>query len=200
MLCPRRLAGVFSLSTFSLLGACGGGGLSTDPGVPGPVPQVFSNDIALTIPEAGHATVYPTSILVPGAPGTVAHVTVQLVGVTHTHPQDLDVVLVSPAGTAVMLLSDAGGVTDISALTLTFDDAGAPASQTLPLTGATTHPTDHGLPSSDGFVPGPAGPWVAALSLFDGEPANGIWRLYVVDDQAGDAGSMLGWNLILTTQ
>jgi hypothetical protein len=83
---------------------------------------------------------------------------------------------------------------------LRFDDT-APGS--LPATGqilaGTYKPTNIG--SGDVFAaPAPAGPYGAALSVFNGTDANGDWLLYIMDDQGSDSGVMNGgWRLNIAT-
>ena len=55
----------------------------------------------------------------------VAKVTVQLNGLTHTFPDDVDVMLVGPQGQKVMLMGEAGGGGNANLANLTFDDAAA---------------------------------------------------------------------------
>src|SRR5204863_4832230 len=107
--------------------------------------------------------------------------------------------LVGPGGQKVLLMSDAGGSTGISNVTLTFDDA---AASKLPdsagITSGTYRPTD--FATGDTFPsPAPAGPYGTALSVFNGLNPNGTWSLYVLDDEAGDSGSIAGgWSLKFT--
>lgn len=140
-----------------------------------------------------------TTINVSGVTGTVTKVTVKLDGLTHTYPDDIDVVLVGPGGQKVMLMSDMGGSTDISNVVLTFSDSAAsalPDSSKL-LTG-TYKPGNVGpenLPA-----PSPAGPYGTSLGAFNGLNPNGAWRLYVADDAGADIGSIArGWSLTFTT-
>src|SRR6266480_1805446 len=69
----------------------------------------FTNSSAITIPDSGAGTPYPSTINVSGTAGTISQVVVKLDGYTHTYPDDLDVLLVSPTGQKVIVMSDAGG-------------------------------------------------------------------------------------------
>jgi hypothetical protein len=47
--------------------------------------------------------------------------------------------------------------------------------------------------------PAPAGPYPVLLSVFDGKPANGEWKLFIRDEDTGDDGVLAGgWSLIIT--
>ena len=49
-------------------------------------------------------------------------------------------------------------------------------------------------------APAPAGPYSTSLDAFDGEVANGTWRLYVVDDVQPNSGDIEGgWSLSIDT-
>jgi uncharacterized repeat protein (TIGR01451 family) len=154
----------------------------------------------LNIPDNGPASVYPSPMYVSGMQGSVSRVSVILNGVSHEFPQDIDALLVAPAGPKVMFMSDAGGGTGVSGLRLTFDDS-APSllpSSSAPASG-TFKPTDYErgdtLPS-----PAPAPPFSTNLSALSGLDPNGTWGLYVADDQPGDLGRIAGgWELIIET-
>jgi subtilisin-like proprotein convertase family protein len=156
----------------------------------------FSNTANITIPSSGAATAYPSNIVVSGMPGTVADVNVSLFGLAHSRPDDIDVLLVGPAGQKMILMSDVGGSNSITNVNLVFDDE---AANSLPdsgqLTSGTFKPTNIG--TGDTFTsPAPAGPYGSLLSGFDGTNPNGTWRLYVVDDSILRSGSISGgWGL-----
>src|SRR5207237_1667404 len=84
-----------------------------------------SNATLISIPSIGVGSLYPSKIAVAGLASNPSKVTVTLTGVSHTYPDDLDVLLVGPGGQKVLLMSDTGGGTDINNVTLTFDDAAA---------------------------------------------------------------------------
>jgi hypothetical protein len=109
--------------------------------------------------------------------------------------------LVGPAGQTALIVSDAGGGNALNNLTLSVADAaGASLPDTGPIVPGTFKPTDYD-PTTDLFPsPAPAGPYLSSFSVFNGQPANGNWALYVLDDGPGDQGAMAGgWTLTLMT-
>lgn len=164
----------------------------------------FTNSTTIGIPAAGNkgkGSPYPSSISVNGVNGTVSKITVTLVGLAHTFPDDLDLLLVGPGGQTVMLVSDAGGATPFSGLTMTVDDAaGETQFDDEPLTGGVYLPTDYDT-ATDAFPsPAPAGPFGTSLAVFNGSSPNGTWSLYTQDDQNQDSGELAqGWRLSITT-
>ena len=92
----------------------------------------YTNTAAILIPgtgTSGPASPYPSNIAVAGFTGTVTKVTVTLKQLSHTFPDDVDVLLVGPTGQTVILMSDATGSTDWVGQTYIFDSA---ASALLP--------------------------------------------------------------------
>jgi subtilisin-like proprotein convertase family protein len=169
--------------------------------------QTFSNGAPITIPPSGPANPYPSTIAVSGLTGTITDISVAINGYEHTWPDDVDVLLVGPAGSgaqSVVLMSDVGGSTDITGVNLVIQD-GAPAMpDSTELTSGTYGPTNYGV--GDAFAaPAPAGPHgatFASLGLIGGpaSAANGTWSLYVVDDLTGDSGAFAGgWSITFTT-
>jgi subtilisin-like proprotein convertase family protein len=109
---------------------------------------------------------------------------------SHSFADDLEVTLISPAGTAVTLTSDnGGGADDVFRGTLWDDDAGQanpPGPVTLSI-------------FDDGVLESPLVP-EEAMGAFVGENPNGTWRLRVEDDQAGDTGVLESWSLAAQTE
>lgn len=167
----------------------------------------FTNQNTIAIPEAGtvgKAAPYPSGIVVSGVTGTVSKVTVTLNGLSHTYPDDIDIVLVSPTGRSVVVMSDAGGGTSITNVTLTFDDAAANALPDATLISSGTYkPTNFNQQGAeDAFIdsPVPAGPYDSTLAAFNGTNPNGTWSLYIVDDSDGDSGVLArGWSLTVAS-
>ncbi len=145
------------------------------------------------------AAPYPSTLGVAGVPGTILKVTVQLTGLTHTFPGDIDVLLVGPGGTQALILSDTGSGTDVSGINVLLDDdAAAFVPTNSAITTGTYKPTNSG--TGDTFpAPAPVAVGNSALSAFQGISPNGTWSLYVVDDVSVDNGSLSGWTLNITT-
>lgn len=162
--------------------------------------STFANANAITIPNQGASTPYPSTINVSGLSGVVTKVKVTLQRLSHSRPGDVGVLLTGPANKKVVLMSQAGGNNTISSVTLTFDDA---ASQQLPrygtLTSGTYQSTEWGT-SKVYPSPAPAGPYVTSLANFNNISPTGTWSLYVVDSSSGQSGSIAGgWSLEITT-
>jgi subtilisin-like proprotein convertase family protein len=162
--------------------------------------QVFSNPAAIKIPTSttnGQSVPYPSTIAVAGLTGAVTSVTATLTGVSHTFPNDIDVLLVGPSGQNVVLLADQGGGTDIANVNLTFDSS-VPTSVPTPIVSGTFKPT---AGTFNGTPPAPAAPYGTTLPIFNGTVPNGTWSLYVFDDFApADNGTIAGgWSLNITT-
>ena len=168
--------------------------------------SVFSNTAAITIPSSGtigSATPYPSPIAVSGLDGTIVDVNVTLMGLSHTYPDDIDVLLVSPLGQNVVLMADVGSGFDVTSIGLTFDDA---AVASLPgsaqIVAGTFKPTVDAGGAFGGPAPAPVGPYGTTLSVFNGTAPSGTWNLFVYDDVSiVDGGSISGgWSLdILAT-
>ncbi|MEP7270580.1 MAG: Ig-like domain repeat protein [Acidobacteriota bacterium] len=169
----------------------------------------FCNPGGISIPAAGAGSPYPSNIFVSGIGTQITKVTLTLNGLSHTTPDDVDILLVGPGGQKFVVMSDAGGsVTAVTNLNLTLDDAGGsslPDASTF--SSGTFKPTDHD--ATDTFPsPAPAAPYSRPApsgastfaALFNTTNPNGTWQLYVVDDNAGNSGSISGgWCLTITT-
>jgi uncharacterized delta-60 repeat protein len=154
----------------------------------------------LSLPSFGSADPYPSSITVSNVAGVVNKVSVRLNGFTHSYPADVDVLLVSPTGQKMVLMSDAGSSFGVTNLTLTFEDvATANLPELAPLTSASFKPTDY-APADSFAAPAPAGPYATNLAVFNGFSPNGTWSLYIVDDTDQNFGNIVnGWTLNFNT-
>jgi subtilisin-like proprotein convertase family protein len=174
--------------------------------------HTFANAAPIAVPgvgTSGPSNPSPSVINVAGVSGTVKRVSVRLKNVSHTFPDDMDVLLVSPTGQKFIVMSDSGGTVDLVNNTITLDDTavGALPDSTAIGTG-TFRPTNFGTgdtfsapaPPAPYQSPAPAGAATSA-SVFGGQNPNGNWQLFIQDDVSGDTGSVAGgWELIITTE
>src|SRR6185295_515937 len=95
----------------------GGGDLGTIAGgwsllITTMTPVDNSNSANISIPSGapgtttGQANPYPSNIFISGVMGGIVRATVTLNSLSHTFPEDLDVLLTGPAGQSVLLMSD----------------------------------------------------------------------------------------------
>lgn len=150
---------------------------------------------------------YPSTNIVSGFSGQVVQkVTVTLEGFSHTFPSDVTILLVGPKGEESVLMANAGGQNKLSVTNLTFtldDDATNPLPINARLTNGVFKPGDGYFPGLPSDLPPPAPPGnsnaLPALSVFKDTDPDGTWNLFIVDDGAGDSGSIAsGWSLNLT--
>jgi subtilisin-like proprotein convertase family protein len=149
---------------------------------------------------AGPAATYPITFdlsdIPAGVPVALAHLDVRM---THTFPDDLRMALQSPTGTTVMLMANVGGGIDIAPGSLIeFQDTGAVMPDNGPITSGEWRPSSILVNTLQ--APAPQGPYASTLAAFDGEPARGTWRLWVMDDLGGDNGTINSAILRLRTE
>ena len=159
---------------------------------------MFTNAASIVIGGPGAATPYPSPLSISGAGGPITDVDVTLHGLWLVlGATDVDVLLVSPGGVSVILMADVNGGSSFSpGIVLTFDDAAASSLPTSFVAG-TYKPTNAGS-FSDTTQPGQ---FATSLSVLNGGPRGGTWKLFVWDDaSAGNFGGIDGgWSLDITT-
>lgn len=169
--------------------------------------STFSNTASISIPgsgTSGSASPYSSDIIVSGMIGYVSNVTVTLSGITHARPADIDVVLQSPSGVNVILMSDNHGTSAYpAARTYTFSNAATSSlSNTAADASGTYKPSNNDTNTDNWASPGPGALSQASPSLasFNNAAANGTWKLFVRDDQNARTGSIAsGWSITITT-
>ncbi|BAK64758.1 hypothetical protein SLG_00830 [Sphingobium sp. SYK-6] len=143
----------------------------------------------------GPAADFPIEFAVSGL-GTVTDVNVTLTGLTHSYSDDLQMILVSAAGTRVLLMNEAGGPANWNNDTVTFDQSAAAA---MPNSfGGTNFNIPSGSYKPSAYSVGPVLSLLidgTNLDLFNGEDANGTWKLFISDVNLFDAGSVQGVTL-----
>jgi len=159
----------------------------------------YTNLTAITIRDNTNALPYPTAINVANLNGVVSKATVTLTNLTHTHANDVDVLLTAPGGSRMLLLANNGGANAMNNVALTFDDnAATPVPATNSIVTGTNRPSPI-LPVTTFTDPAPAAPYATNLAACNGSNPNGPWSLFVLDDTPLDSGSLGGWILSLTT-
>ncbi len=159
---------------------------------------VYGGGGAITINDNTTAMPYPSALLVADAAvnASIVDVNITLTNLSHTSPDDIDILLVGPAGGAqnALIMSDAGNGDDIVNVTLTFDDeAGSTLPDSAQIVSGTFQPSNFGGTEN---LPGAAPPTAgSALSVFDGANFEGTWNLFVDDDAPLDVGSIASWSL-----
>jgi len=135
----------------------------------------YTNDIGYGLPDL---TTVNAPITVSGETGTVQNLSVR-VDLTQTYIGDLDIYLVSPIGTRVMLATDLGG--SRNGMNVTFSDS-APSA-------ATSWPTDNGPAINGTYRP------EGSLATLNGQSLNGTWKLEITDDEPNDTGTLVSWSI-----
>jgi subtilisin-like proprotein convertase family protein len=165
-----------------------------------PTPVTYSNTAPITINSTGPASPYPSISEVLCVPGLIEKMTVSVSNLTHRFVGDIDMILRSPSGKFIKLMSDVHeSRLSVTNLNLIFDDdatVGIPNVGTIP--SGTYKPTDYAVGGSEVVPPGVI---VTNLADFKGESPNGVWGLYIVDDQNLDGGSISGgWSMTIWWQ
>jgi len=134
------------------------------------------------------ATDTPVSISATGTPTITSTISITddfliedvnvTLDITHTWVSDLDMKLIAPDGTEVILAEDQGG-SDDNYTNTTFDDEA-----TTPITGGSA-------PFTGTFQP------QGSLADFNGIQSVGDWTLSIFDDANQDGGSLNSWSLQL---
>jgi subtilisin-like proprotein convertase family protein len=160
--------------------------------------------VAISAGPKGPAAVYPLTFDLSAIPAGVKVSDVQLILLlSHTFPDDLNVVLQAPNGNSVLVMANAGGSLDITNVTLAFTDS---ASASLPdntqIAIGTYKPTAYNTSAEvPGVVaPGPPPPYGATFDTLYGQDVRGIWKLWIYDDADLDGGSIRGVNLRVKAQ
>jgi len=137
-----------------------------------------SANVPVNIPASGTSGRISSNLLVSGLAPELLDVDVNL-NISHTWDDDLDVFLISPAGTRVELFTDVGGSAN------NFTDTTLDGEATIAI-------TDGSAPFTGTFRP------EGDLSTFTGEDPNGVWVLEITDDAGGDTGTLNSWSLDIT--
>lgn len=143
------------------------------------IPDGNAAGVTINIPVAGVGSVIDVDFLIDGTNcGDPA-----AVGLQHNYVGDLKMVLLSPAGTRVTLM-DRPGIGNFGSSGSNFcgtvldDQGGGPGINNITSSGTDGLPP----PYSATFTP------LEPLAAFNGENADGVWKLQVSDNQSPDSG------------
>lgn len=138
--------------------------------------QTFTSAPALAIPDL---TTVTDTLNVAGATSPIVDDVNVVINLTHTFVGDLEITLISPSGTRVLLTDNRGG-TGNDFTNTAFDDS-APD----PISGIVAGDA----PFTGFFTP------EQPLSAFIGEMPNGNWQLEIVDNIGVDVGTLDSWSI-----
>ena len=136
--------------------------------------QLVANDLPKNVSANGTPTIESKITLLAG--GQISDLNVKNVSGFHDYFKDLEVRLISPSGTDVLLWKDRCG-SNSSNFSISFDD-GAAATFSCP------PPTNNASAKPSGL-----------LSAFNGQDAAGIWTLRVKDNAITSGGTLSGFEL-----
>ncbi len=127
-------------------------------------------------------TTIESTLEVSGEPAFIFDVDLQL-NINHTFASDLEIILVAPSGSEVIITTDNGGGNDDVFTSAVFDDQAA------------EFVTDFAYQN---LVPAPPLVPESSLGALFGEDPNGTWTLRVHDDAGGDPGVLNDWSLTIS--
>lgn len=117
---------------------------------------------------------FPLTTTDPSAPvSPIVYLELEIAGLSHQAPMDLNFILLDPFGTGLQLMDEAGDQHEIENITLLFSDKGIPL-------------TDDALQGFPDTIYSPDGP--GTFSQFN-VAGPGVWYLVVIDDAPEHVGS-----------
>ena len=165
-------------------------------------PWPTRRQISFPGPGPANATPYPSFIQQFGLSTTITDVNVGLKELDDSLPANLDIEVVSPEGTAVVIMSDVCSGGHVTGIDLDFDDQAATVLPENPFPAVCTQGSYKPSDIAEGAHPDTwaVSPSGTSLAAFNGENPNGVWRLHVRDDDASGTGKITGgWTLQITT-
>jgi subtilisin-like proprotein convertase family protein len=145
-------------------------------GANGPVKTYTGTQLPQSIPDVG----YVVSRFNVATPGRVMHLRVTINNIAHTYDGDLQIELIAPDGTDVVLVAPNSQNSGQNFTGTIFDDA------------ATQQIAPGGAPYTGSYQP------AQRLSAFNGIQQQGTWQLKVTDTLAGNTGTLNSWGASVT--
>jgi subtilisin-like proprotein convertase family protein len=162
--------------------------VTTLAGAPSETTTNFTLSPALAIPDAGSTS----SIINVSGIGTFMDKVTLYMELPHLNPADLDITLTSPSGTVVKVTTDNGGTFD-HVFNGTLFDPSATDLAIPEFTPVVTEVVFRALGVEPLLTP------EGAFDNFLGQDPNGNWTLTIADDAAGSTGTLVRWDLNITT-
>jgi hypothetical protein len=143
----------------------------------------------------GPSSPYGVTFNVTGVTGPLTSISMLLESLAHPSPQDLDVLLVAPDGTSMVVQSDTGPAANPNTLSYILRDYNPLIANSL--LGGTYGPTSRS-PADVFPAPAPAGPYAEGppegsatmRDTFAAATTLGSWRAYINDDSPGGTGTL----------
>jgi hypothetical protein len=155
----------------------------------------------------GNASFYPLDFNLDSVPANVPVTFVDLrLTMSHTLPDNLRILLQSPAGTAVVVMANAGGGADLdpgSVVRFTNNATAGPIPDNGPIETGVSNAYQPGGAYTASIAlgaPAPQPPYATSFDAFNGQPATGVWRLWIFDDAAGNTGVLESATLVIHTE
>lgn len=175
---------------------------------------LYVRPLLIDIPASGTfgaASRYPVTMNVFGQPTNFNSVRVEVTlwGLSHNRSADVSLLVVSPQGKSIMLMSNVGGNNGVTGAILRFAQGWSQPSQSAAIPSGGPWPFG---PSNYGQVtqmpqvgsdPPPTHTGTYSVNLYDLEhdDPNGIWKLYIYDSVQGASGSLAeSWEVGLKFQ
>jgi subtilisin-like proprotein convertase family protein len=163
-----------------------------------------SETVPAIIPDFGPAATYPITFDFSGAAADTRVRSVRLyLWLDHSYADDVRIVLQSPTGTSVVVMSNAGGNSPfVGTQELEFSDTAAsyiPDEGPIAAGSIVSYKPGSEYGGATPSLPGPAppAPYATAFSAFTNELARGVWKLWVYDHLAVFGGQVVNASLVV---
>ena len=157
--------------------------------------QSVSSTASISTGDSSDGSPYQNNLYLPSYYGAADQVAITLKNFSHTHAQDVDILLLGPNSQKAMLMSDVAG--SPTGVNLTFQD-GAPPLTTTNASG-TWSPTNIADGQGTDTFSASGGPYGSSLSPLLGTNPASWWTMFVQDDTAGNAGTIAGgWSVTVS--
>ncbi len=126
---------------------------------------------------------YPVELVYNNLPADapITYLELEVVGLTHTRPEDLNFILLDPLGAGIEVMDDAGDGFSLSNITVVYSDKGVALPHGVPQGTILPGPDTIYLPDGPGAFADYMGTQIGTVTA--------PWIFVVIDDAEGDSGS-----------